>query len=132
MNNSFISTANRQQLKWLAAISLPPSILMLSLAENSSPLGLFGAVQLIYFLTVVKQCFFGALIGWTSDESGDTRECFLFATHGVIVALAFVWLEHMFAGSIELSLYLMLTFMFIGYFIPLIHSFFYELLFQKR
>ena len=129
MNNSFISTANRQQLKWLAAISLPPSILALSLAENSSPLSHFGALQLLYFIVVAKQCVFGAFMGWTSDESGDTREYFLFAIYGIIVALAFVWLEHLFTGNYERTL---IIFMFIGYFTPLIHSFFYELLFQKK
>jgi len=126
-----ISTANRHQLKWFVIVNFFPALAFLIISEGvSSTLSGFAAFQLLYVFIIVKQAFIGSIfLSLTANETGETLDNFIFAAYGFTLPLIATWIA---SSDIDLHLSFFFIFFFIGYFIPLIHSYFYELLIQKR
>ena len=129
VNNKLFSTANNQHLKWIAALNLLPSLLCIVIFDEVSDLlSSFGVTQFLYFCIIVKQSVIGAFLGRSSWDSFETTDYLSFAIYGYIFPIAFLWLDYLEADFEKL----VLPFMAIAYVVPLLHSFFYELLVQKK
>lgn len=128
MKNKLFSTANNQHLKSIAALNLLPSVVCIVIFDEESDfLTSFGAMQLLYFFVIVKQSVIGAFLGRSSWDSSETVDYLLFSIYGYIFPTGFLWLVYM-----NPNFEIFVLFMMVAYLAPLLHSYFYELLFQSK
>ena len=127
MKNSFISTANRHQIKWFLVLNLISSISILSfLTHSPQPIKDFAAVQLLYVMLIFKQFFIGSgFLNLASNETGETADNLIYASYGFLFPALAVEIVDIYS-PLEMLLWFA-----IAYISPALHGFLYQIFLQK-